>query len=216
MTKICLATTGLILLLLGCSLPSTVQENFEGKFVYRIHTDAEPNDLSEEDSTSFLVVYAKDSMLRIENFTPIGKQIYIKHIPRKKAYILMDIGKKFAIQTLTDTTTNDLYSFEKQSGSKKIAGIKAKNIKVVDLELDTTITMNYYPEISSKYSTAFTSMPGLPVNYFLYNDNKWYNYQLISLESKPVDSDMFGIPPGYEIISMDDFIEQVSGGEREE
>lgn len=216
MNKVFLATAALLLILMGCSLPSVMQEDFEGKLVYRIHSDSEPNDLNDKDSTSYLIVYAKDSLLRIENFTAIGKQVYIKHIPKQKAYILMDIGRKFAIQTLTDTTSHDQYKFDNQKGSKKFAGIKGHNIKVTDLELDTTITMNYYPKISAKYSTAYSRMPGLPINYFLYNDDKWFNYQLISLESKPVSMDLFGIPSDYEIVTMDEFVNLVSDKEMEE
>ncbi|MFA5573554.1 MAG: hypothetical protein WC994_00725 [Brumimicrobium sp.] len=203
------------LVLASCTLPKPTMENFEGKFVYYIESDSEFYQLNKKDSSSYQIVYAKDSMLRIENFTPIGKQVYVKHIPRNKAYILMDVGEKIAIQTIPDTIVDDGYSFERKSGKVEIAGIMANNISVIDHELDTTITMNYYPKISPKYSSALNNMPGLPVKYKLFVDNSWLTYTLISLEEKEIDINMFGIPSDYTIITFDEFIEHIEKGEEE-
>src|SRR5690554_7315881 len=67
-------------------------------------------------------------MLRIDSYTPIGKQIYIKHIPKNRAYILMDLGmQKVAIQTIPDTLEDsNRYVFEKKSGKKNFAGIRSE------------------------------------------------------------------------------------------
>src|SRR5690554_7130545 len=68
---------GITLILLSCSLQQTVSEHFEGKLIYSIESPGNIPD--EKDSINYQVVYAKDSMLRIDSYTPIGKQIYIKH-----------------------------------------------------------------------------------------------------------------------------------------
>lgn len=198
---------GITLILLSCSLQQTVSEHFEGKLIYSIESPG--NIPNEKDSINYQVVYAKDSMLRIDSYTPIGKQIYIKHIPKNRAYILMDLGmQKVAIQTIPDTLEDsNRYVFEKKSGKKNFAGIKAKNIKVTDTHIDTTIIMNYAPEISSKYSTALKGIPGLPVKYSIYSNDMWISYRLITFEERPLNIDLFGIPSDHKIITLDEFIE---------
>ena len=198
----------LILILIACSSPKQ-SINFEGKLVYAVSSKL--NNPDESDSINYQIVYAKDSMLRIDSFTPIGKQIYIKHIPKNKAYILMDLGmKKVAIQTLKDTTKNqDRYLFKKTFGKEKLAGRKAKNIHVTDTEFDTTMTMNYLEGIPAKYSTAIEGMPGLPVNYSLNASGMWISYRLKAIEERSLDIDIFGIPTNYEIITLDEFIELI-------
>lgn len=202
-----LLLSSIIFLLFSCKLPSINTESFEGKFIYTISSESNTPDLS--DSINYQVIYAKDSMLRIDSYTPIGKQIYIKHIPKNRAYILMDLGfKKVAIQTIPDTLENQgRYEFSYQSGKEKFGKIKASNIRVKDLELDTTFNMNYYASISPKYSTAMKGIPGLPVNYYLLIEGAWANYRIYSIEKKALNIDLFGIPNEYEIITLDDFID---------
>jgi hypothetical protein len=200
---------GIVMLLFGCSLPQAISDDFEGKIVYTV--DSPANTPNPEDSINYQVVYAKDSMLRIDNFTPIGKQIYIKHIPKNRAYILMDLGtRKVAIQTIPDTLKESgKYIFKHKAGSETFAGIKAKNIEVTDTEQDTTMVMNYSPDISPKYSTALKGIPGLPIKYALHSNGMWLSYQLLSIEERPLDIDIFGIPSDHEIITLDEFIELI-------
>src|SRR5690554_3816340 len=73
-----------IIILLSCSLPQAISDDFEGKFIYSIESPG--NNPDPQDSINYQIVYAKDSMLRIDNFTPIGKQTYIKHIPRSEEH----------------------------------------------------------------------------------------------------------------------------------
>ncbi len=207
--KKALSISILIFALTACSSPKVGVNSFEGKLTYSVSSPTSNPDLS--DSINYQIVYAKDSMLRIDNFTPIGKQIYIKHIPKNKAYILMDIGvKKVAIQTIADTLENNSrYHFKQIRGKEKFAGRKAKNISVTDTALDTTIIMNYLEEIPSKYSTAIEGMPGLPVHYSFYSNGAWITYRLIAIEEGVLNIDLFGIPSDYEIITLDEFIEMI-------
>ncbi|PKR80273.1 hypothetical protein CW751_10485 [Brumimicrobium salinarum] len=197
----------MIFYLSSCSLPNAVSDDFEGKFVYTVKSPG--NTPNPNDSINYQIVYAKDSMLRIDNFTPIGKQIYIKHIPKNRAYILMDLGvKKVAIQTIPDTLKDDdKYIFEHKAGASRFAGLKGKNIKVTDTEQDTTIIMNYSPTISPKYTTALKNIPGLPLKYALFSNGTWIQYKLIEMEEKTIDIDLFGIPSDHEIITLDEFID---------
>lgn len=200
---------GIALVLSSCHLSQPVYDNFEGKLVYTI--EAAGNTSNPNDSINYQIIYAKDSMLRIDNFTPIGKQTFIQKIPSDTAYLLMDLGfKKVALQTIFDTKReNDNYIFRHKSGSKIFAGIKAKNIKVYDKESDTTIIMNYYPKISPKYSTALEGMPGLPVNYSVPSKGQWINYRLNDIQRKPLSDSVFTIPTDYEIMTLDEFMELI-------
>ena len=193
--------------IVSCSVQKESNIPFEGKLVYSV-SSAENNPNS-QDSINYQIVYAKDSLLRIESFTPIGKQIYIKHIPKERAYILMDLyQKKVAIQTITDTIDrSNRYTFKPKWGSKTFAGKKAKNISVTFNEQDTTIIMNYIEDISPKYSEAIEGIPGLPVKYSVFSKGLWMNYELISFEEREISKDKFGIPSDHEIMTFDEFME---------
>lgn len=209
MIHIKLLTASLIIFLLlgSCGVQKESNTPFEGKLVYSVSSvEHNPNDA---DSINYQIVYAKDSLLRIESFTPIGKQIYIKHIPKERAYILMDLyQKKVAIQTITDTIDrSDRYTFKSKMGSKTFAGKKAKNIAVTFNEQDTTIIMNYIQDISPRYSEAIEGIPGLPVKYSVYSKGLWMTYELISFEEREISKDKFGIPSDHEIMTFDEFME---------
>lgn len=196
-----------LLFLAGCGVQKENNTPFEGKLVYSVSSvEHNPNDT---DSINYQIVYAKDSLLRIESFTPIGKQIYIKHVPKERAYILMDLyQKKVAIQTVTDTVDrSDRYTFKSKMGSKTFAGKKAKNISVTFNEQDTTIVMNYFKDISPRYSEAIEGMPGLPVKYSVYSKGLWMTYELISFEEREISKDKFGVPSDHEIMTFDEFME---------
>lgn len=195
--------------LYSCSLPKSHNEDFQGKMVYKITSPI--NNPSPNDSSNYQTVYMMDSMLRIDSHTPLGKQQYIKHIPRNRAYILMDLGvKKVAIQTIPDTTGNNgKYVFKHKMGTDEIAGMKAKRVKVTDTDQDTTFIVNYLPEVSPKYSNALDGIPGLPVKYSIFSNGVWISYEMIEFEEKSIDRDNFGIPSDHEIITLDEFMEML-------
>lgn len=193
----------------SCSLPKEHNEDFQGKMIYKISSAI--SNPSEKDSSNYQVVYVMDSMLRIDSYTPIGKQQYIKHIPKNRAYILMDLGaRKVAIQTIPDSLGNNgKYSYSHKMGSDMVAGQKAKRAKVTDNDQDTTFVVNYLPEISPKYSNALDGIPGLPVKYSIYSNGMWITYELIEFEQKSIHRDYFGIPSDHEIITLDEFMEML-------
>jgi hypothetical protein len=196
------------LLLFACATREAV-ERFEGKMVYKLSSDK--LDRLATDSINYQVIYAKDSMLRIENFTPIGKQIYIKHIPKNRAYILMEFnGQKIAIQSIPEPAVNDgKYLFKKRRGKVTVAGIEAKKIDVTLPEIDTMMTMLYHPRMSADYSEAIPGIPGMPLRYALLVDGVLTTFELLELEERVIDIDFFGIPSDYERMTMDEFIERM-------
>ncbi len=195
--------------LFSCGLPKEHNEDFQGKMIYKITSSI--SNPSAQDSSNYQIVYMMDSMLRIDSYTPIGKQLYIKHIPKNRAYILMDLGvKSVAIQTITDSIkNNDKYTYKNKMGTDMIAGQKARRVKVTDNDQDTTFMVNYLPEVSSKYSNALEGIPGLPVKYSIHSNDIWITYELIEFEQKPIPRDYFGIPSDHEIITLDEFMEML-------
>ena len=197
------------LILLGASCAPKLHEieSFEGKLVYRIQSDR--IQLGDQDSLDYQIVYAKDSLLRIENFTPLGKQVFIKHLNKNKAYILMEFGEnKYAIQTIPDEHPKaDAFSYQPTKKNRLIAGYQAEEMQVFLPDADTLIRMYFFTAIPNKYSEALPNAPGLPVSYFIFSNDEFYRYELESIHFDEFHIDLFGIPSDYEKISMTKFVE---------
>lgn len=208
-----LSLLSILIFFTSCGVQKPNNNSFEGMFVYKLSSEMiNPND---EDSLNYQVVYAKDSMLRVENFTQIGKQVYIKHIPKNRAYILMDVyTKKVAVQSYPDDAPNaGKYLFKSKMGKQNIAGRKAKKIQVEIPDVDSVFQMSYYPDISPKYSEAIPGIPGLPAKFTLYSKNEFIDYEMVLIEEREVSIDIFGIPNDYEIMTMDEFIKLIQEDE---
>lgn len=207
-------SSGILLFVLSCSTPLAT-ERFEGKMVYKLSSDK--LDRLATDSMEYQIIYAKDSLLRIENFTPIGKQVYIKHIPKNRAYILLDFEwGKFAIQSIPEEPINaGKYQFKKKRGKINICGIEAKQINVTIPNIDSTVTMLYHPKLSADYSEAIPGIPGMPLRYALLVNDIFTTFELVSFEEKMLPRDLFGIPSDYKIVTMDEFIELIKENQEE-
>jgi hypothetical protein len=195
-------------ILLLCACGTKVQERFEGKMVYKI--TSERTDYAADDSLGYQVIYAKDSMLRIENFTQLGKQVYIKHITKNRAYILMEFeGEKVALKSIPEPPANaGKYEFSKKRGKETISGRTARRIEVKIPNIDSLFIMYYFDDISHDYSEAIPGLPGLPVKYTLIANDELTDYKLIQFEQKAISIDYFGIPSGYKVMTMDEFMER--------
>lgn len=196
----------IFLILFGCG--TKVQERFEGKMVYKI--SSERNEHSQDDSLGYQVIYAKDSMLRIENFTQLGKQVYIKHITKNRAFILMEFeGEKVALKSIPEPPANEgKYEFSKRKGKETIMGRTARKIEVKIPNIDSLFMMYYFEDVSHDYSEAIPGLPGLPVKYTLIANGEFSNFELIHFEQKAIGIDYFGVPSDYKIMTMDEFIER--------
>jgi hypothetical protein len=195
-----------IIQLLG-SCGTKVQERFEGKMVYKISSSRTEH--IDEDSLGYQIVYAKDSMLRIENFTQLGKQVYIKHITKNRAYILMEFnGEKIALKSIPEPPANaGKYEFKKKRGKQDIAGKSARKMQVKIPNVDSLFIMYYYDDISHDYSEAIPGLPGLPVKYTLIVNDELADFELIKFEQKEISIDFFGVPSDYKVMTMDEFVE---------
>ena len=177
---------------------------FSGELTYEI----ERVDKKDTNRT-FMIIYAKDSLLKVVNFNSnSGKQQLIKHLRLNRSYILLETPKQnFAVRTnehlVIDSIEN--YTFKKQMGKRKIAGIPVKKLLVHHKEISEAVTFYYTKSISAKYANVYKNLPGLPLLFYVPTKDGLFKYTLKELKNNNPPLELFMIPKGYKIVSFDDF-----------
>ena len=177
---------------------------FSGELTYEI----ERVDKKDTNRT-FMIIYAKDSLLKVVNFNSnSGKQQLIKHLRLNRSYILLETPKQnFAVRTnehlVIDSIEN--YTFKKQMGMRKIAGIPVKKLLVHHKEISEAVTFYYTKSISAKYSNVYKNLPGLPLLFYIPTKDGLFKYTLKELKNNNPPLELFMIPKGYKIVSFEDF-----------
>ena len=207
-----------IALLLFLFIKSGFSQNkglFSGELTYEIER------VDKNDSIrSFMIIYAKDSLLRVVNFNSIsGKQELIKHLRLNRSFLLVELDQQnFAVRTnehlIEDTIQN--YTFKKRMGTRKIAGIKVKKLSVKHKEISEDLTFYYTKSISSKYANIYKNLPGLPLLFYVPTVDGLLKYTLRELKNNNPPLDLFMIPQGYKIISFEEFTNEFSNSTVEE
>jgi hypothetical protein len=178
--------------------------SFSGELTYEI----ERVDKKDTNRT-FMIIYAKDSLLKVVNFNSnSGKQQLIKHLRLNRSYILLETPKQnFAVRTnehlVIDSIEN--YTFKKQMGMRKIAGIPVKKLLVHHKEISEAVTFYYTKSISAKYANVYKNLPGLPLLFYIPTKDGLFKYTLKELKNNNPPLELFMIPKGYKIVSFDDF-----------
>jgi len=190
------------------------QNSFSGEMVYRIiKVDSIQNPLiPSQDQEQKMIVYAKDSLLKIVNFNSItGTQESLIHIPRKKTIVLLKLDEQgYAIRMNNNLQKYDEsdYEFEKKCGlSARIGGLKSKKMIMSHPDLKHDLTCYYSKKIDPKYSHCFHHVPGLPTLFFLALEDGLYRYELESHKKYQTPISLFTIPEGYQVMSLEEFME---------
>ena len=177
---------------------------FSGELTYEIER------VDKKDTNrSFMIIYAKDSLLKVVNFNSnSGKQQLIKHLRLNRSYILLETPKQnFAVRTnehlVIDSIEN--YTFKKQMGMRKIAGIPVKKLLVNHKEISEAVTFYYTKSISAKYANVYKNLPGLPLLFYIPTKDGLFKYTLKELKNNNPPLELFMIPKGYKIVSFEDF-----------
>ncbi len=162
-----------------------------------------------------MFVYTNDTLSRMEILNDaLGPQVSIKHMELKKSYLLLNfLGKKLAIQTNqnNDTARYEPYKIEyKLFGRKKINGQILKKATVYREDLKEVKTIWYFKNIRPDILDIYPGIKGLPADYYLGTVDGIIHYSIISVEEKPLEKDLFGIPSDFERITMEQFLEKVS------
>lgn len=177
---------------------------FSGELTYEI----ERVDKKDTNRT-FMIIYAKDSLLKVVNFNSIsGKQQLIKHLRLNRSYILLETPKQnFAVRTnehlVIDSIEN--YTFKKQMGMRKIAGIPVKKLLVHHKEISEAVTFYYTKSISAKYANVYKNLPGLPLLFYIPTKDGLFRYTLKELKNNNPPLELFMIPKEFKIVSFEDF-----------
>ena len=188
---------------------------FSGELTYEI----ERVDKKDTNRT-FMIIYAKDSLLKVVNFNSnSGKQQLIKHLRLNRSYILLETPKQnFAVRTnehlVIDSIEN--YTFKKQMGMRKIAGIPVKKLLVNHKEISEAVTFYYTKSISAKYANVYKNLPGLPLLFYIPTKDGLFKYTLKEMKKNNPPLELFMIPKGYKIVSFDDFSNEFLKSSEEE
>lgn len=168
-------------------------------------------------------VLTNDTISRVETETAqFGKQVYIRHIELKKAYLLLEYGtEKYAIQTdlqeqKRDTVAPEYTITRKLFGGKKVAGIKSRRYYVLDKNQKEGYYCYFAKKISGKYLEVYPEVDRLPTEYYLPSPDGLIRYELTGFEEKPLNRDLFGIPSDYKRVSFDEFMNLFMGSAPEE
>lgn len=177
---------------------------FSGELTYEIER------VDKKDTNrAFMIIYAKDSLLKVVNFiSNSGKQQLIKHLRLNRSYILLETPKQnFAVRTnehlFIDSIEN--YTFKKQMGMRKIAGIPVKKLLVHHKEISEAVTFYYTKSISAKYANVYKNLPGLPLLFYIPTKDGLFKYTLKELKNNNPPLELFMIPKEFKIVSFEDF-----------
>lgn len=199
------------ILLFGVNFRSWSQNpaHFNGTLTYRIER------VDVKDSVEAkMIVFARDSLIKIVNFnSEFGKQETIKHLTQHKKYVLIRLEEgNFAIQLKEDEsdTSAKSYTFSKQFGHVKIAGVRGKRLHFKHELVKNELTVIYTKKIGAKYLGAYDDAPGLFLQYYVVNDHGLYKYTLESIDKKIPPLSLFMIPADYQKISLKAFIEKTA------
>lgn len=180
---------------------------FNGTLTYRIER------VDVKDSVEAkMIVFSRDSLLKIVNFnSEFGKQETIKHLTQRKKYVLIQLEEgNFAIQFKEEDTDTSVesYTFRKQCGHAKIAGIRGKKLHFKHELAKNELTVIYSKQIAAKYLGSYENAPGLLLQYYVVNDHGLYKYTLESIDRKIPSLSVFMIPSDYQKISLKAFVEK--------
>ncbi|TSJ44769.1 hypothetical protein [Fluviicola chungangensis] len=157
-----------------------------------------------------VTLYTNDTVVRVETETQqFGVQVYIRNMELNKAYLLLELdGNKYAIQTDLSKKKDSIqktYTVTRKTGSKKIAGLKAKKYLVQD-ENTEGFYCYFAKNLSNKYLQVYPEVKGLALDYYIPSQDGLIHYELVEKKDEQVNRDLFGIPSDYKRISFEEFM----------
>jgi hypothetical protein len=198
-----------LFLLVFSSSYSQFKKPFVGTLVYEVTNLDRP-----EDTPLEMIVFSLDSLVRIETPSPVfGAQIFIKHIPRKKSYLLISLSETDHYAIKDDFKNSDSskiqvkYIWKRKWGKKTIGGLNAKKVKLTLLKSNQSFDCYYSKEFAAKYQDAYQDFPGIPLEYYVETEDGIIKYILKKHNKIAPNYDLFGIPSNYNRVTFDEFVD---------
>jgi hypothetical protein len=202
-----------IFLILFITITACAQKNkhFEGTLLYVTNDRIQLE--SGVDSAQYIKYFVQGDLIRVENKTQMGDQIYIKDLSKNSAVLLFNFGSdKFALtQDLTMDTISKNYTTKKDCKNAQVGDFKAKCLSISGEHLKEPVRI-YYTKSHPGYMVDIYDgiTPGLPLQYDLIVQGEKVGYELVKLEEKEVPTSLFEIPDGYLRMTMDEFLQRLS------
>lgn len=183
--------------------------SFEGLLTYRTSDHYVGQS---RDTVNYIRYYVKGSKIVTVSGSNFGGQRYIRDTEKQTGTLLLLFNnQKFALlQDLTKDTIQKKFIVEKQKGKNVIGGVKSQRFLVSGEYLQEPMVVfssKKYPHIVP----AYESVPGLPTKYTLIIDDQAEDFELVSIEAKPIPEELFEIPMDYQVMTMEEFLDNVAG-----
>lgn len=194
---------------------ASAQRPFTGKLVYSV--EIADTSLRQLFPPSLMTIYTNDTILRVETHTDqLGKQVLIQHLQKNKGYLLIETAAgNYAIQVPEkENSGEEKYTFSHVKGKKVICGLKSKKLAVSTTGIKQPLEYYYHKAIPARYVPGFEHFPGLLTDYYVLTKDGLYHHQLKEISTQAVSKDLFGIPSDYRKISMSDFVDIMTGGDK--
>jgi hypothetical protein len=199
-----------VALLFSCAHKKNMT-HFEGLLIYA--TDDPSLNNVPVDSGQYIKHYIKGDSIRVESYTPFGKQVHMRFTSQKKAYLIfVHNGKKIAlIQDLSKDTIQRDFKFQKIKGKENIAGVPSKKGEIRGGFIqDSTIQVYFADHYPRGLIDIYDGIiPGLPTKYTLIIQHFPVSYQLVKIEEKTIDENMFIIPKDCIVLTMEEFLDSI-------
>jgi hypothetical protein len=88
--------------------------------------------------------------------------------------------------------------------------MKAKKLSVTFTDIDKKFTFYYLKNIPAIYGSAYTSFPGLVVEYYIPTDEGMFKYTLTEFKRIDPPLTLFMVPTDYKRVSIEEFMEEMS------
>ena len=186
------------------------QDTFEGHIEYAIKYVEMPEEMKGFESMlpSTMHMRIKGKKARIEQDVLGGSQVVVADDDNKTGFVLMDMmGQKIAVQLSKEEFEAEEEQKEKPQikyleETKTVAGYTCHKAMVTDA--NGTTTLWYTKELGMFKHKDYETLDGFPLEYETAQNNMHLNMQATVVEKGSVADNLFTIPDGYQVMSMDD------------
>ncbi len=176
-------------------------------------TSEKPGAVSSALRGAALTLYVTPKESRTDMVSSLGTETTVFDNATGKGFILKEYSGQKLMITVTRANWmdknkwNDELTFTTETGTTPINGYSCKKATATGVD-GKMITVYYTPEIvmsNKSYNTAFSQLPGLPVQYEVSSGNLKFTYKLKSVSYDNVPASTFDEPhQGYRVMTYEE------------